>query len=227
MTKKIIKPGTMLYPVPAVMVSCNDKKGNSNIITIAWTGTICSDPPMVYISIRAERFSHEMIKESGCFVINIPTEKLVKELDYCGVASGRDIDKFHACGLTAVRSSIIPAPLIDECPVNIECKVKDIIPLGSHDMFIAEVVAVNVNENIFSDTGKILLNKAGLISYCHGEYRALGASIGTFGYAVRKKPMKQGDEIKKVTKAKEAAEKAAKAELKSKINKEKEKKRGK
>lgn len=225
MTKKLIKPGTMVYPVPSVMVSCSDKNGNSNIITIAWTGTICSDPPMAYISIRPERFSYDMIKESGCFVINIPTEKLVKEMDYCGVASGRDIDKFHACGLTPSSSSIVSAPLIEECPVNIECKVKEILPLGSHSMFIAEVVAVNVNESLFSKEGKMHLNKAGLVSYCHGEYRALGASIGTFGYSVRKKPMKQGDEIKKVTKAKIAAEKAARVEERNK--KMLEKKRGK
>jgi len=225
MTKKLIKPGTMVYPVPSVMVSCSDKNGNNNIITVAWTGTICSDPPMAYISIRPERFSYDMIKESGCFVINIPTEKLVKEMDYCGVASGRDIDKFHACGLTPGSSSIVSAVLIEECPVNIECKVKEILPLGSHSMFLAEVVAVNVNENIFSKTGKIHLNKAGLVSYCHGEYRALGATIGTFGYSVRKKPMKQGDEIKKVTKAKAAAEKAARTEEKTK--KMLEKKRGK
>lgn len=221
MRKKLIKPGTMVYPVPSVMVSCCDKNGNTNIITVAWTGTICSDPPMAYISIRKERFSYDMIAETGNFVINIPNEKLVKEMDYCGVASGRDINKFHSCGLTPIPASMVTAPLIEECPVNIECKVKQILNLGSHDMFIAEVVAVNVDELLFTKEGKLQLNKAGLVSYCHGEYRGLGPSIGTFGYSVRKKPMKQGDEIKKVVKAKQAAVKAAKLEEKKKVKQHK------
>jgi len=216
MTKRILKPGTMIYPIPSVMVSCSDKNGNKNIITIAWTGTICSDPPMAYISVRKERHSYDIIAESGCFVINLPTEKLVKEMDYCGVASGRDIDKFHACGLTAAQASVVSAPLIEECPVNIECRVKEIVSLGSHDMFIAEVVAVNASEHLFNKEGKLHLNKAGFVTYCHGEYRNLGGTLGSFGYSVRKKPMKQGDEIKKVIRAKANALKTAKQEEKKK-----------
>lgn len=190
MSKLMWKPGTMLYPVPSVMVSCADGQGNHNIITIAWTGTICSDPAMVYISVRPERHSYNMIKETGEFVINIPNKKLAFATDFCGVRSGRNVDKFSHLKLTAKKSNKISAPYIDECPVNLECKVKDIIKLGSHDMFIAEVMCVNVEDSLLDASGKLHLNKADLICYNHGEYRTLADSLGTFGFSV-KKPSKK------------------------------------
>ena len=188
MTKLAWKPGTMLYPVPAVMVSCSDKKSVNNIITIAWTGIICSDPAMVYISVRPERHSYNIIKDSMEFVINIPNRKLAFAADFCGVKSGRDIDKFDHLGLTPQKSHVIDTPMILECPVNIECKVKSIMELGTHDMFISEIVCVNVDEKLVDETGKLHLNSADLICYNHGEYRTLADSLGHFGFSVRKKP---------------------------------------
>ena len=171
MSRQIWKPGNMLYPLPAVMVSTADKEGNSNIITIAWTGTVCTTPAMVYISVRPERYSYHMIKESGEFVINLTTEKLTKATDYCGVRSGEN--EF--------------APFIEESPVNIECKVKKMEELGSHHMFLAEVTAVQVDDSYMDDNGKFMLNNTGLIAYSHGEYLSLGEKLGQFGYSVRKK----------------------------------------
>lgn len=147
------KPGNFIYPVPAVMVSLKDNTGKMNIITIAWTGTICSDPPMAYISVRRERASYAMLKETGEFVINLPDEPLVKALDYCGVRTGAKTDKWKDMGLTPGKSSVISAPTIEEAPVSIECRVKDVIPLGSHDMFLAEVVAVQVDEKYLDEKG--------------------------------------------------------------------------
>ena len=183
----------MLNPVPAVMVSVTDKEGKSNIITVAWTGTICTNPAMVYISVRPERHSYQMIKESGEFVINLTTEKLVKATDYCGVKSGRDVDKFKDMKLTPLESKYISAPGIEESPVNIECKVKQTIDLGSHHMFIAEVLGVTVDEKYMEKSGKFNLNGSGLVAYSHGEYFQLGEKLGTFGYSVRKaqKPKKK------------------------------------
>lgn len=187
MSKKSWKPGNMLYPLPAVLVTCRDKEGNDNVLTIAWTGTICSDPAMLYISVRPERYSYPMIKESGEFVVNLTTENMVKATDYCGVRSGRDEDKFQAAGLTKGEAEKIHAPIIMESPVNIECRVKDIVPLGSHDMFIAEVVNVQVSEEYLDEKGTFDLAKAKLLAYSHGRYYGIGEQLGTFGYSVRKK----------------------------------------
>lgn len=188
MAKQTWKPGNMIYPLPAVMVSTADKEGNSNILTIAWTGTVCTNPPMAYISVRPERYSYHMIKESGEFVINLTTKKLSHATDYCGVRSGRDVDKWKECWLTkGSASSLEYAPVIEEAPVNIECKVKSIQELGSHHMFLAEVTAVQVDESYMDDKGKFDLNRTGLIAYSHGEYLDLGKKLGTFGYSVRKK----------------------------------------
>jgi len=187
MAKEIWKPGTVLYPVPAVMVSCGTVEGEKNIITIAWTGTIHSAPAMTFISVRPERHSYEMIKKSGEFVINLTTENLVRACDYCGVKSGRDIDKFKELHLTAAKASKVSAPIIYESPVNIECKVIDIIPLGTHHMFTAEVVAVNVSNEFMDKTGKFHFNDTNPVCYSHGEYFKLGDSLGKFGFSVQKR----------------------------------------
>lgn len=187
MGKDIWKPGTVLYPVPAVMVSCGTMEGEKNIITIAWTGTINSDPAMTYISVRPERHSYEMIKKTGEFVINLTTENLVRACDFCGVKSGRDIDKFNELKLTAAKASKVSAPIIYESPVNIECKVKDIIPLGTHHMFLAEVAAVSVSDEYMDKTGKFHFNNTKPVCYSHGEYFGLGNKLGKFGFSVQKK----------------------------------------
>ncbi|MBR4085367.1 MAG: flavin reductase family protein [Lachnospiraceae bacterium] len=186
MAKQLWKPGNMLYPLPVVMVSVADKEGRNNIITIAWAGTICSNPPMVSISVRPERYSYDIIKETGEFVINLTTKDLTYATDYCGVKSGRDVDKFREMGLTALSGKEVKAPLIAESPVNIECKVTQVIPLGSHDMFLAEVVAVHVDEKYMDEKGKFHLDKAEPIAYSHGDYLATGELLGTFGYSVKK-----------------------------------------
>jgi len=192
MAKQTWKPGNMIYPLPAVMVSCGDKAGNTNIITIAWTGTICTNPAMLYISVRPERHSYQMIKESGEFVVNLTTDKLVKQTDYCGVKSGRDVDKFKETKLTRGKANELQyAPIIEESPVNIECKLERIEELGSHHMFIAKVVSVQVDEAYLNETGKFCLNDTGLIAYSHGEYRTLGEPLGTFGYSIKKKNKKK------------------------------------
>lgn len=187
LSKQEWKPGNMLYPLPAAMISCQREGEKPNIITLAWVGTICSDPAMVSISVRPERYSYDIIRESGEFVINLTTEDLAFATDYCGVKSGRDIDKFAKTNLTATPSFKVSCPSIGESPVNIECKVKDLIKLGSHDMFIAEVVAVGVSESYMDEKGKFELNKTGLMAYSHGEYYTLGKKLGKFGYSVQKK----------------------------------------
>ena len=165
-----------------------DKNGNSNILTVAWTGTVCTNPPMVYISVRPERYSYHMLQESGEFVINLTTERLSRATDYCGVRSGRDTDKWKDCFLTQKKAhSLKWAPIIEESPVNIECKVTEIKELGSHHMFLAKVQAVQADEAYLNKQNKFELNKTGLIAYSHGEYLNLGKKIGTFGYSVRKK----------------------------------------
>lgn len=184
------KPGNMLYPVPAVMVSCADKNGRANILTIAWAGTVCSDPPMVSISVRKSRYSHDIIRDTGEFVINLTTEKLVRAADFCGVRSGRDIDKWEACGLTQAGSTAVSAPLILESPVNIECRVRQMLELGSHDMFLAEVVAVDADSRYMDSQGRFHLEQAGLIAYSHGKYFSLGKNLGFFGCSVQKKRRK-------------------------------------
>lgn len=187
MSKQIWKPGNMLYPLPVVMVSVADKEGKQNIITIAWTGTICSDPPMVSISVRPERYSYHMIKETGEFVINLTTKELAFATDYCGVKSGRDVDKFAAMQLTPVRGEKVKAPLIAESPVNLECKVTEVKHLGTHNMFMAEVVCVHADEKYMDEQNRFHLEMADPIVYSHGTYMTTGEKIGTFGYSVRKK----------------------------------------
>ena len=187
MAKQTWKPGNMLNPVPAVMVSVADKEGNNNIITIAWAGTICTNPPMVSISVRPERYSYHMIEETGEFVINLTTEELVKACDYCGVTSGRDVDKFKEMHLTPFAVANCSAPAIQESPVNIACKVVEKKELGSHHMFIAEVVSVTVEDAHMNETGKFLINELGLVMYSHGEYFSMGEKLGKFGYSIQKK----------------------------------------
>lgn len=187
MGKQIWKAGNMVYPLPAAMVSCKRQGEKPNILTIAWTGTICTNPAMLYISVRPERHSYQIIKETGEFVLNLTTEKLAKATDFCGVRSGKDLDKFEEMHLTEEPSKYIEAPGIAESPVNIECKVTQILELGSHHMFLAEVLAVHVDEKYLDDKGKFHLNDTGLMAYSHGEYRKLGEMIGTFGYSVKKK----------------------------------------
>lgn len=191
------KPGNMVYPVPAVMVTVADRDGVSNIITIAWTGTVCTNPPMAYISVRPERHSYGILKESGEFVINLTTEKLVHATDYCGVKSGRDTDKWKDTGLTPIPAQVVGAPLIKESPVNIECRVTEVKELGSHHMFLAEVVAVDVDEAYLDEKGKFELHKAAPIVYSHGEYYGLSSLLGTFGYSIRKKMVSVKDGRKK------------------------------
>lgn len=186
----------MLYPVPAVMVSCQRPGEKANIITLAWAGTICSDPAMLSISIRPERYSHDIIKETGEFVVNIVSSELVKACDWCGVKSGRDVDKFKEMKLTEFKSEYMDIPAIEESPVNIYCKVKKIEKLGSHDMFIAEVVGVTVDDKYMDDKGRFRLSDANPVAYSHGEYYQLGKKLGKFGYSV-KKPVKKKKNKKK------------------------------
>jgi flavin reductase (DIM6/NTAB) family NADH-FMN oxidoreductase RutF len=178
----------MLFPVPAVMVSCGTRASGFNIITIAWTGTVCSEPPMCYISVRPERYSHEIISRHKEFVINLTTERLARATDWCGVKSGRDVDKFKEMKLTPAKASKVKAPLIEESPLNIECRVTDIRPLGTHDMFLAEVVAVQADESLINpETGTFRLSRSKPLCFLHGHYFGLGRMIGKFGFAVRKK----------------------------------------
>ena len=189
MAKQVWRGGNMLYPLPAVMVSCANAADESDIITIAWTGTICTNPPMLYISVRPERHSYHIIRESGEFVVNLTTRKLQRACDWCGARSGRDFDKWVECGLTAEPAAKLElAPVIAESPVNLECKVTEVKELGSHHMFLASVEAVDVEESLLNDAGKLDLARAGLTAYSHGEYYDLGHRLGTFGYSVRKKP---------------------------------------
>ncbi|HBM16808.1 MAG TPA: flavin reductase [Lentisphaeria bacterium] len=182
------KPGTMVYPIPAVMVSCGNKDTSINIITVAWTGTICSDPPMCYISVRPERHSHGIIKQCGDFVINLTTKKLAYATDWCGVKSGREFDKFKEMNLTQGKARKISSPIIEESPISIECVVKEIKTLGSHDMFISEVVSINADEKYYNKENDFFnFAKANPICYSHGKYYTLGELVGKFGYSVRKK----------------------------------------
>lgn len=188
MAKQVWKPGNMVYPVPAVMVTVADKEGNANIITVAWTGTVCTNPPMAYISVRPERYSYHMLEETGEFAINLTTKELVYATDYCGVKSGRDTDKFEALHLTKGEAAKISVPVIKESPVNIECKVVEKRKLGSHTMFLAEVVAVQADENYLDEQGRFDLSLAEPIVYSHGEYYSLDEKLGKFGYSISKKP---------------------------------------
>lgn len=218
MSKIPFKPGTMVYPVPAVMVSCGDSPENYNIITIAWTGTINSTPPMTYVSVRKERHSHRLISEAQSFVINLTTEDLAQKTDFCGVKSGREVNKFAHLGLTAVPAEKVNAPMIEESPVSIECKVTQVIELGSHDMFMAEVVAIHVDENLIDKNGKLHLEWSKPLVYSHGEYYGIGESLGQFGHSVMKKKTAEklskakAEEQRIAEKAKLKAEKKAKKE---------------
>lgn len=186
MSRQYWKAGNMLYPLPAVMVSCQRPGERPNIITVAWAGTICTNPAMLSISVRPERYSYDIIKETKEFVVNLVTEDLAYETDFCGVKSGRDVDKFKELKLEETPSKVVAAPGIEKSPVNIECQVVDIVELGSHHMFIAKVVSVNVKEELLDEKGKFNLNDAKLVTYSHGEYYSLGKKLGTFGYSVRK-----------------------------------------
>jgi flavin reductase (DIM6/NTAB) family NADH-FMN oxidoreductase RutF len=191
MSKTQWKPGTLVYPLPAVMVSCGSTPDDYNIITISWTGTINTNPPMLYVSIRPERHSYNIIKESGEFVINLTNKDIAFATDWCGVKSGQDFNKFKEMNLHAISASKINAPMIEEAPINIECKVTKIIHLGSHDMFIAEVVNVHADEKYIDPvTDTFDMQKAGLIAYSHGNYYELGNKIGRFGFSVKKKKKK-------------------------------------
>ena len=187
MSKQSWKGSTLLNPEPPVLVSCGEL-ARPNLITIGWTGTICTQPSMVSISVRPERYSYQLIKESGQFCINLPTEKLVRAVDWCGVRSGRDFDKFAEMGLHAEPGSVLTGcPILAESPLNLECQVTQVIPLGSHDLFLAQVVACDVDESLLDEKGRLCLERAKLIVYSHGEYLALGRKLGSFGYSVRKK----------------------------------------
>ncbi len=187
MAKEIWQPGNMLYPIPAVMVSCGKEGVKPNIITVAWAGNVCSSPAMLSISVRKERHSYAAIKETGEFVVNLVDRKLVRAADWCGVRSGRDYDKFAEMKLTPLESQKIAAPGIAESPVNIECRVKEVLELGSHDMFVAEVLCVTVEDKFMDEKGRFDLGAAELVAYSHGEYFALGEKLGKFGYSVAKK----------------------------------------
>ena len=186
MSKTIWKPGTFEYPIPAVMVSCGDME-KSNIITVAWTGILNSDPAMVYISVRQSRYSYNIIKESKEFVINLTTKDLTYATDWCGVKSGKDVDKFKEMHLTKQKAKFVKCPLIKESPVSIECKVGKIIDLGSHTMFIAKVLSIDVDDKYIDEKGAFDISKCNLIAYANGGYYPLGNKIGKFGYSVQKK----------------------------------------
>ncbi len=186
MAKVQWKAGTFIYPIPAVMVSCGTME-KSNIITVAWTGILNTNPAMCYISVRPERYSHDMIKENGEFVINLTTEKLARATDWCGVRSGRDYDKFKEMKLTKEKGNFVKAPLIKESPVSVECRVKEIIPLGSHDMFVAEVLSIDADEKYIDEKGAFDISKCNLMAYANGGYYTLGKKIGKFGFSVQKK----------------------------------------
>ena len=197
MAKQLWKPGNMIYPLPAVMVSVTDGEGHDNIITVAWTGTVCTNPAMAYISVRPSRYSYDMIRKTGEFVINLTTEKLAYATDFCGVRSGRDVDKFRKLNLTKEKAQFVSAPMIGEAPVSIECRVREVKELGSHDMFLADVLAVHADEAYMDKNNRFRLNDAGLLVYSHGEYLAGGRKVGTFGYSVKKKQQKKQQKLDK------------------------------
>ena len=201
----------MIYPLPAVMVSVTDGEGNDNIITVAWTGTVCTNPAMAYISVRPSRYSYDMIRKTGEFVINLTTEKLAFATDFCGVRSGRDVDKFRKLNLTKENAQVVSAPMIGESPVSIECRVREVKELGSHDMFLADVLAVHADEAYMDKNNRFRLNDAGLLVYSHGEDLAGGRKVGTFGYSVKKKQQKKQQKLdKKSDRESEKAEMAGK-----------------
>lgn len=187
--KQSWKPGNVLSPVPVVLVSCGGTKGwKANMITIAWAGSVCSEPPMLSISVRPERFSHEIIQETGEFVVNVPSLAQARATDWCGVVSGRTVDKYAGTGLTPAAALKLGCPIVQECPLNIECRVQQSLNLGSHTMFVAEVIAVQVSSTLLDSKGRLHLEKGGLLAYAHGQYFTLGRCLGQFGYSVQKRP---------------------------------------
>ncbi len=186
MAKQFWKGSALLAPVPAALVTCGTIE-TPNVLTIGWTGIVCTRPPMTYISVRPERYSHDIIADSGEFVINLTTSAMCRETDLCGVKSGKDTDKFKLCGFHTAPAQKIAAPVIEECPVNLECRVTESKPLGSHTMFLAEIIGINVDERFIDSKGKLNLQQCGLMAYAHGEYFALGRKLGDFGFSVRKK----------------------------------------
>ena len=190
MSRQVWKPGNMLYPLPAVLVSVADRDGKANLFTVAWTGTVCSDPPMVSISVRPERYSYHMIEETGEFVINLTTESLAHATDYCGVRSGRDIDKWEKMKLTQVQGQYVQVTMVAESPVNLECRVTQKLELGTHHMFLAKVLAVHVEERYLDESGRFHLAQAKPLVYSHGRYFTTGRELGTFGFSVKKRENK-------------------------------------
>ena len=217
MGKRQFKPGNMLYPVPAVLVTVADREGNSNIFTVAWAGTICTNPPMLSISVRPERHSYHMMKETGEFVVKLTTESMAWATDYCGVRSGRDVDKWKETGLTPEKANVVDVPVIKESPVNIECRVVKVEALGSHHMFIADVVAVDVDEAYMDEKNTFHLSMAKPLAYSHGRYYGMGEELGSFGYSVRKqeKGAKAG---RKTSKSVEKAEGTGKVRMSADVN---------
>ena len=187
MSRQTWRAGTLLAPVPPALVSCGGGELPDNVLTVAWTGILNSDPAKTYVSIRPSRFSHGLIRQNGEFVINVAPSKLVRSVDRAGVITGKDIDKFEACGLRRAPSVDVSCPTVADCPIALECKVTDVVSLGTHDMFIADIVAVTVDDSVIDEEGKLRIEKAGLMAYAHGTYFELGKKIGTFGFSVRKK----------------------------------------
>ena len=205
MTKTIFKGSAMLNPVPVVLITSKNKEGKVNVFTVGWIGTACTKPPMITVAIRPERLSYDYIKESGNFVVNLPNSKMVREVDYCGVRSGKQIDKIKEMNFTTLNSKDVTAPLISECPVALECKVKSITPLGTHDLFLAEIVNTHVDNNLIDANGKIHFEKADLITYSHGEYFSVNSkALGKFGYSVQKKNNKVSEKNNKTKHKKKA-----------------------
>lgn len=186
MAKEKWKAGNMIYPLPAVLVTCRSKSGEDNVFTVAWTGTVCTNPSMAYISVRPSRYSYNMIKETGEFVINLTTEEMAKATDYCGVTSGRDVDKFQRCGLHKEEADEVNVPMLVESPVNIECRVREAHEYGSHTMFVADVICVHADEKYMNESGRFELEKSNPLAYSHGTYFGLTSPKGTFGYSVKK-----------------------------------------
>ena len=187
MSRQTWRAGTLLAPVPPALVSCGGGELPDNVLTVAWTGILNSDPAKTYVSIRPSRFSHGLIRQNGEFVINVAPSKLVRSVDRAGVITGKDIDKFETCGLRRTPSVAVSCPTVADCPIALECKVTDVVSLGTHDMFIADIVAVTVDDSVSDEEGKLRIEKAGLMAYAHGTYFELGKKIGTFGFSVRKK----------------------------------------
>ena len=193
MGRVTFKPGNMLYPLPVVLVTVRDAEGRDNIFTVAWTGTVCTNPPMLYISVRPGRHSYKALKETGCFAVNLTSRNLARETDYCGVRSGRDEDKIKKTGLAVREAQKIDCLILEDSPVAIECRTRQVLDLGSHHMFLADVVNVSVDERYIDEKGSFHLEKADPIVYSHGAYHELGQALGTFGFSVRKKsPGKKG-----------------------------------